>query len=129
MQNFGQNTYSFYSASKPIHFRGSMFHTKRNVMILSLLLIVAALSIISIILCTVWIPPKSSQYSSAPNKYFKSVQIEKGDTLWSIAKENMDTEHYKNISEYVKEIKKINALVSDRVTAGNYIIIPYYSTD
>ena len=41
----------------------------------------------------------------------------------------MDVNYYKNTSEYVKEIKTINALVSDRVTAGNYIIIPYYSTD
>jgi hypothetical protein len=62
-------------------------------------------------------------------KYFKSVQIEKGDTLWSIAKENIDYTHYRNTSEYVKEVRKMNSLTSDNIIEGNYIIVPYYSSD
>jgi len=58
-------------------------------------------------------------------KYYKSVLIDSGDTLWSIAAENktsgMDTE------DVVEEIKKMNGLRSDSITAGNYLIVPYYS--
>ncbi len=63
------------------------------------------------------------------SKYFKSIMIEKGDTLWSIANENIDAEHYNNTSEYIKEVKSINSLATDKITAGNYIIVPYYSEE
>ena len=67
--------------------------------------------------------------SATSTKYFKSVQIEKGDTLWSIATKNMDYKHYKNINSYLREIKNMNSLKSDNIISGTYIIIPYYSTE
>ena len=58
------------------------------------------------------------------NKYYKSVLIESGDTLWSIAAK------YKaagmNTSSLVEEIKRMNGLSNDQIIAGNYLIIPYY---
>ncbi len=60
-------------------------------------------------------------------KYYKSIEIEKGDTLWSIASEYMDEEHYKNKTEYIREVKQINSLGSDKIISGRHIIIPYYS--
>ncbi|MDE7478693.1 MAG: LysM peptidoglycan-binding domain-containing protein [Lachnospiraceae bacterium] len=62
-------------------------------------------------------------------KYYKSIEISKGDTLWSIANDNFDSAHYKNTREFVKEIKKMNALTSDDIVAGNHIIVPYYSSE
>lgn len=60
-------------------------------------------------------------------KYYKSILIENGDTLWSIATEHkapdMDTK------SFVNEIKKMNGLSSDRITTGNYIVVPYYSNE
>ena len=67
--------------------------------------------------------------SATSTKYFKSVQIEKGDTLWSIATKNMVYKHYKNINSYLREIKNMNSLKSDNIISGTYIIIPYYSTE
>lgn len=61
-------------------------------------------------------------------KYYKSIEIKKGDTLWSIASEYMDLQHYNGISDYINEVKEMNALTSYQITAGNYIIIPYYSS-
>ena len=133
MQNLKQTPYSFYSTSSPICIRRNNVRIRRilsknRIVTLSLLFGIASFIIIGIILFTVFLPSKSNQDIVA-NKYYKSIQIQKGYTLWSIATENMDVNYYKNTSEYVKEIKTINALVSDRVTAGNYMIIPYYSTD
>ena len=62
-------------------------------------------------------------------KYFKSVEVAKGDTLWSIAKDNIDYEYYKNTYDYVNEVKRMNSLTSDRIVAGSYIIVPYYSSE
>ncbi len=61
-------------------------------------------------------------------KYFKSVYITQGDTLWSIAEANMDN-HYSSTREYIKEVKQMNSLTSDRIECGSYLIVPYFSTE
>ena len=42
-------------------------------------------------------------------KYFKCIEIESDDTLWSIAQENI-SEEYSSIEEYIEEVKSINNL-------------------
>lgn len=59
-------------------------------------------------------------------KLVASVEIQEGDTLWSIASDYI-TEEYSNIKDYIKEIKASNGLVSDTIHEGNYIIVPYYA--
>ncbi|MDO5293028.1 MAG: LysM peptidoglycan-binding domain-containing protein [bacterium] len=56
----------------------------------------------------------------------KSIQIQEGDSLWSIAKENFSSE-YDSIDQYVKDIKECNNISSDTIHAGKYLIIPYYN--
>lgn len=62
-------------------------------------------------------------------KYYKSIEISKGDTLWSIANDNFDSDHYKDTYEYVTEVKKLNALISDDIVAGSHLIVPYYAPE
>ncbi len=59
------------------------------------------------------------------NKQVVSIRIEKGDTLWDIAKEYM-TEEYNDINEYIKEIKLSNGLYTDTIHEGRYLIVPYF---
>lgn len=120
----GNNIYEIRDAHRKIKKHQRQMQVRRNIAMLSLfvtLTLMASVLFVSI----------SSQAGNVNDdmscKYFKSIQIEKGDTLWSIANENMDIEHYSNASEYVKEVKSINSLASDRIVAGNYIIVPYYS--
>lgn len=61
-------------------------------------------------------------------KYFKSIYISQGDTLWSIAEENMD-EHYTNTTDYINEVKRMNSLTSDHIVCGSYLIVPYFSCE
>ncbi|MCD8020437.1 MAG: LysM peptidoglycan-binding domain-containing protein [Clostridiales bacterium] len=56
---------------------------------------------------------------------YKVVEIEYGDSLWSIAKDNM-TPGFSDIYEYIDEIKRCNQLNSDHITSGGYLMIPYY---
>lgn len=58
-------------------------------------------------------------------KQVTCIQIKKGDTLWSIASQYMSSE-YKDLNEYIEEIKLSNGLTSDKIHAGNFIIVPYY---
>ncbi len=60
-------------------------------------------------------------------KYFTYHTVDKGDTLWSMAEEYIDYDYYKNIFEYVSEVKEINHMNGDTVRIGQTIVIPYFS--
>ena len=64
--------------------------------------------------------------TEASYKYFKSISVANNDTLWSIAEQYMDTEHYDSISDYIQEVKSMNDLVDDVIHYGDYLVIPYY---
>lgn len=64
--------------------------------------------------------------TEASYKYYKSIVVSGNDTLWSIAEEHMDGEHYDSINDYIKEVKAMNSLPDDSIHYGTHLIIPYY---
>ena len=56
---------------------------------------------------------------------YKIVEIQEGDSLWSIAKENMNP-GFHDVNEYIEEVMVCNQLSSDKIYAGSYLMIPYY---
>ena len=60
-------------------------------------------------------------------KYYKSIQIQPGDTLWDIAEETI-TPEYDSTAEYVSILKRMNNLTSDDIQAGQYLTIAYTDT-
>ncbi len=69
----------------------------------------------------------NNTYSKTEISY-KEDYVLKGDTLWSIAKNEINTnEYYKNkdIRNVMLEIKKINNLQDGNLTIGQKILIPY----
>lgn len=60
-------------------------------------------------------------------KYYKSITVEDGDTLWDYAKMYADDEHYTSKQAYIDEVIKMNALTDTEIISGQYIILPYYS--
>ena len=61
-------------------------------------------------------------------KYYKSIEIQKGDSLWKIAEENISDE-YQSIYEYMDELIRINNIdivSADKIQEGNYLTIAYY---
>lgn len=60
-------------------------------------------------------------------KVLVCVEIKKGDTLWSIAKQYY-TDEFQGIGAYIKEIKKSNGLMNDTIHTGQYLIVPFYRT-
>ena len=61
-------------------------------------------------------------------KYYKSVTIEQGDTLWAIAEEYI-TDDYDSIEEYVSALKKLNHLSGNTIKAGDKIMVAYNDTE
>ena len=61
---------------------------------------------------------------------YKVIEIKEGDSLWSIAKENMASESnhtgFTDIYQYIREIKKCNNMQSSQINTGCYLMVPYY---
>ena len=66
--------------------------------------------------------------NSIRHKYYTSVEIEQGSSLWEIAEEYI-TEEYDSVDEYIKEVKQINHLTEDLIYEGAYLCVPYYSSE
>lgn len=62
------------------------------------------------------------------NKYYTSIRIESGDTLWAIASEYI-TDEYTDMNEYMSEVCAINHISEDEIHAGQYIVVPYYAVE
>lgn len=62
-------------------------------------------------------------------KYYTSIKVEPGDTLWDLAELYMDDKHYDTRMDYIYEVININHMMTDRLTAGKKLIIPYYSDE
>ena len=71
--------------------------------------------------------PESEEITEAGRtKYFRSIEVQEGDSLWSIAEEYM-TEEYSSISDYIDDVKEINGFSKDTMYAGCYLVIPFYA--
>ena len=52
-----------------------------------------------------------------------------GESLWSIAETYMDDyTPYKDIREYVYQLKNLNKLNSDKIQVGKCILVPYWTS-
>lgn len=61
-------------------------------------------------------------------RYYKSITIESGDSLWSIADE-YNTHYSMDNREYVHELKKMNCLREDTIHTGQYLTVLYFSEE
>ncbi len=84
-----------------------------GVVVIALILVILGTSVAS-----------AKDIDNSKPKYYTSITIESGDTLWSIAEEYMYDE-YDSVEEYVNELIKINGLTSDKLYAGNNLVVVY----
>ena len=59
-------------------------------------------------------------------KCYRSVMIYLGDTVYSVAEENIG-DGYDSVAAYAKEVARINHIDTDTVLIpGNYLVVPYF---
>lgn len=61
-------------------------------------------------------------------KYYTSITVSEGDSLWSIAKEYMGS-HYTSAEAYINEVVNMNSLTNETIYTGQHLIIPYFSAE
>lgn len=59
-------------------------------------------------------------------RYYKEIEIQTGDTLWSIAK-TYNKNSGMEIREYIHILKQMNQMISDQIAAGESLTIVYFS--
>ncbi len=57
---------------------------------------------------------------------YTSVEIQTGDTLWSIADE-ADLNGFSDKKEFIRTVERINHINGENIHAGSSLILPYYS--
>ena len=70
----------------------------------------------------------TNTYSKVETKY-KEEYVYSGDTLWSIAQNELENNKYfegKDIMYVIEELKKVNNLSNSNLTEGDKIRIPNY---
>ena len=87
-------------------------------------MIVSVLVIVLLIVCLFGFSKKTEANDGTVTTYM-SVEIQKGDTLWSIAKENAPENM--SIHKYIQEVRRINHLITNDIISGEALIIPIYS--
>ena len=98
---------------------------KRRMVILLATLFVVTVG--SIVCGSIFSSAKDPATDIPQHKYYKSITIEEGESLWSIAQEYR-TDAYKDTCEYIHELKELNGLTSETIHEGQHLIVAYYDT-
>ena len=102
---------------------------RRNLICMVLALVLTSALIIGIVLSFRMTSNAQPGKAELSFKYYTSIEVAEGETLWSIAECHADA-HYADIRDYVDEVVRINHLWDeDRLLAGQRLIIPYYSEE
>lgn len=85
---------------------------------------------IVIVTALVWFSYSMINMPSAEERYedmeHYSVVVRSGDTLWSIAEDNIDEDNPKDIRKVIYDIKKMNDLDNDFIQPGRLLKFPSY---
>ena len=96
-----------------------------------MILLFAALFIIttgSIVCGSIFSSAKNPATDVSQYKYYKSITIKQGDSLWSIAQEYR-TDEYEDIQEYIDELIQLNGLTSKTIHEGQHLVVAYYDAE
>ena len=70
----------------------------------------------------------NAENTSVEKRYYKSITIDAGVSLWSIANEYC-SDYSMKTDEYISEIKRLNNLTSDEIHQGQKLMIIYFENE
>lgn len=69
---------------------------------------------------------RTDSHNRAVQKYYTSIRVEPGDTLWQIADSYVTAEFPKK--EFIREVCRLNHIgENDILRSGDYLVVMYYS--
>ena len=98
---------------------------RRNIFLIVLAIV---LVLVSVVLFHAFISDANTSTEGMVFKYYTSVEVAPGESLWSIAENYLD-DHYDGHEQYISEVVSINHLQDEGITSGQYLIVPYYSEE
>lgn len=107
--------------------RSALGHSLLNIRNRRLLLIAVVLMILLLALILLFgkgTSMGSAEATTVKEKMYTSIEVQYGDTLWSLAEEY--GQEYADPSVFIREVSAINKLSGDRITAGACLFIPVY---
>ena len=60
------------------------------------------------------------------HRYYTSIQIRQGDSLWNLAEQYRPGSGYSS-QEYIDELKRMNGLKSEELHSGEYLTVVYFA--
>ena len=91
-----------------------------------LALTITCILIVGVIVCgTIFTFAKNPASDVTKQRFYTSIVIEGGDSLWSIAEEYR-SDAYTSTREYIEDLKQLNGLTSETIHAGQHLIVTYY---
>ncbi|SEK34199.1 MULTISPECIES: LysM peptidoglycan-binding domain-containing protein [unclassified Butyrivibrio] len=127
----GGKTYS-YSENCEKSFVRSMNNKKRREIqlrrrVVTFCVSVSVIIFLALILSFSFKSDASSSDDHQQYRYYSSVSIASGDSVYSIAEKYMDDLHYRDINELAHDIASINRISTNTdLVAGSKIFVPYY---
>jgi len=70
----------------------------------------------------------AGEMEEVSEKYYTSIEIQKGDSLWSISERYRENSGL-TTAQYMKELKNMNGLKEDIIHSGQYLTVMYFITD
>ena len=92
----------------------------------TLILIVILVMLISCFFGRTLVMANAEESGPHGRPYYTSIEIQKGDTLWSLAGTYRKGSGM-NTREYIKELKRMNRLQTDAINAGDFLTVVYYA--
>ena len=91
-------------------------------------IIIATIVLFAIIfMCSSFSSDAQSDMYKPEFKYYTTVMVHSGDSLWSIASDHYSEDHYDDLNSYITEICRINRMNTDSIlNAGSRILISQF---
>ena len=116
---YEMNAHRLHAASK----RRRVVYREKFILVTAAVLIAVLCSIFAVRGMR-FVQAKDSSDAESAYRYYKSIELKAGDTLWDIAETYADACSL-SVPEYVQELKAINGLRGDLIHEGQHLTIVY----
>jgi cell division protein YceG involved in septum cleavage len=108
-----------------MYFKSSRAAQKR----ILVLIVLAIISSVIILCCSIRAFASSRKSAKDLHKYYTSISVEKGDSLWSIAGD-YTKDGVMSREDFIDEVCELNNISDqDSLRSGEHLVVMYYSTD